>query len=348
MSHFRNPQGHRLVYSLAVFGCIFAVAVIGLGAFTRLADAGLGCPDWPGCYGHLLWPIQEHSIEQANQAWPEMPVDHTKTWPEMVHRYFAASLGLIVFSLVILTFRGRRAGAPFKLALFLLAFVILQGLFGKWTVTLRLWPQVVTAHLLGGFTTLCLLWLLALRLSHREFRVTTEARTQVRRLGWLAAIGLLIVTAQVALGGWTTSNYAAVACPDFPRCQGQWLPKMDLERGFDVFQSVGPNYLGGMMDNQARVAIHVVHRVGAMITALYLLFLCGLLLRSGIGWACRLALVIGAALVMQVSLGIGNIVLGFPTAVAVAHNLGGALLLLTLVTLVYCCVAARKSGYPYA
>jgi len=320
---------------LALFGACFAVLVIILGAFTRLADAGLGCPDWPGCYGHLLWPNEAEEIARANLAFPDAPVELDKTWPEMVHRYLATTLGVITIALVFLAWRQRQQGQPLKLPVFLLGFIILQGLFGMWTVTLKLWPQVVTAHLLGGFVTLSLLWLLAMRLSNWRWLVSDTELPAILRLRSWVLVGLLILFAQIALGGWTTSNYAAVACPDLPVCQGQWWPTMDWRAGFDIAQQVGPNYLGGVMDNEARVAIHMAHRLGAIITTIYLAVLCFGLWRLPISGGKRMSLCIGSLLVVQLALGLGNILFHFPLSVAVAHNAVGALLLLAMVTLCY-------------
>ena len=325
MTTLRKPG-----FRLALFGVALAGGVIALGAFTRLVDAGLGCPDWPGCYGHLLWPDEAHEIAAANAAYPDMPVELDKTWPEMVHRYFAAGLGLVAVALAGLAWRHRGPGQPLKLPLFLLGLVVLQGLFGMWTVTLKLWPQVVTAHLLGGFATISLFWLLALRLDGRHPHLEAAQRDRFRPL---ALAGLLVVVAQVALGGWTTSNYAAVACPDLPVCQGRWIPPMDFAAGFDIFQAVGPNYLGGVMTNDARVAIHMSHRVGAVVTLLYVGWLSLALLRSGSPTLRNMGRAVGAVLVVQFCLGLGNILFKFPLAMTVSHNVVGALLLLTLVTL---------------
>lgn len=336
MSLLQSPRRKKPGFRLALLGCVLAVVVVGLGAFTRLVDAGLGCPDWPGCYGHVLWPIAPENIERANAAWPDTPVDHSKTWPEMVHRYFATLLGVITIGLVWIAVRNRhRPAQPIKLPLFLLAFIILQGLFGMWTVTLKLWPQVVTAHLLGGFTTFALLWLLANRLGNWRWRFADRELLRVASLKPWAVVGLIVVALQIFLGGWTTSNYADVACPDFPTCQGQWWPAMDFSHGFNIFQSVGPNYLGGMLDNEGRMAIHYTHRLGALVTAAYLLFLAVKMWRTQIGEVRRMAIAIVAILIVQVLLGIGNVVLQFPISVAVAHNLGGAVLLLALVTLIH-------------
>ena len=329
---FNTPENRKPGFRIALFGAVLAVGVIVLGAFTRLVDAGLGCPDWPGCYGHLLWPDEAEEIAAANAAYPDMPVELDKTWPEMVHRYFAAGLGLVAIALAGMAWRRRGPGQPLKLPLFLLAFIILQGLFGMWTVTLKLWPQVVTAHLLGGFATISLFWLLVLRLDNQHRPLDGALQNRFKPL---AMAGLLVVVAQIALGGWTTSNYAAVACPDLPVCQGQWIPPMDFAAGFDIFQSVGPNYLGGTMTNEARVAIHISHRLGAIVTLLYVGWLSLALLRCGSPLLRDMGRAVGAVLVLQFCLGLGNVLFKFPLVVTVSHNAVGALLLLTLVTLNY-------------
>jgi cytochrome c oxidase assembly protein subunit 15 len=332
---FNDPQQRMPSFRLALCGVFLALAVIALGAFTRLVDAGLGCPDWPGCYGHLLWPDSSHEIAAAEEAFPHAPVELDKTWPEMVHRYFASSLGLLAIGLVVLAWRNRGPGQPLKLPVFLLLFVILQGLFGMWTVTLKLWPQVVTAHLLGGFTTLSLLWLLTLRLNNARWQFNAGELKAARALRPLAMLGLLVVIAQITLGGWTTSNYAAVACPDLPTCQAQWWPAMDFSSGFNVFQEVGPNYLGGALDNDARVAIHMSHRIGAILTLVVVALLAWRLIGVGHARLRRQGQVIAGVLLLQFCLGLGNILFNFPLMTTVSHNLVGALLLLTLVNLNY-------------
>src|SRR5262245_10413101 len=235
---------------IAAIGVALAFTVVVLGAYTRLMDAGLGCPDWPGCYGFLVVPGPGNTAA-AQARFPHAPIEAHKAWPEMVHRYFAGGLGLLILAIAVVSLRNRATGAPVKLPLLLVLLVVLQAAFGMWTVTLKLWPQVVTTHLLGGFATLTLLWVLWLRLD--------PPPALPRSLRPHAAIGLAVVIAQVMLGGWTTSNYAALACPDFPTCQGHWWPPMDAADGFDVFQDIGPNYLGGLLDNSARVAIHMGH-----------------------------------------------------------------------------------------
>lgn len=316
-------------YRFALFATVLAVVVVLLGAYTRLTHAGLGCPDWPGCYGFIGVPMSEHTQTLAEARFPEAPVEVAKGWYEMVHRYFAGSLGLVILGLAIQALRRRNEmGQPLKLPLLLLGLVMLQAAFGMWTVTLKLWPQVVTAHLLGGFATLSLLFLLTLRLSGK----TAALANLPARLRSLAALGLLLVIGQIALGGWVSSNYAAVACVDLPTCHGEWWPAMDFANGFHLTQHIGPNYLGGQLDSDARTAIHMTHRLGALLVTLVLLLLAWQLKRHGLG---RLAGLLLLALAVQVSLGISNVVFHLPLLVAVAHNLGGAALLVTLVLINY-------------
>jgi len=304
---------------------VLAFAVVVLGAYTRLKDAGLGCPDWPGCYGYLSVPGAAANVETAEARFPHAPFEAHKAWPEMVHRYFAGTLGLLILAVAVLAIRGRNERTPLRLPLALLLLVIVQGAFGMWTVTLKLWPQVVATHLLGGFATLSLLWLMYLRLS------PTAA---IPFALWPhAAIALVAVVLQVMLGGWTTSNYAALACPDFPTCHGAWWPQMDAAAGFDVFQDIGPNYLGGLLDNTARIAIHMGHRIGAL---LVFLAVGSLAIRMfAIASARRLGIAVAVLLLVQIALGILNVVLTLPLPVATAHNGTGALLLLGVITVNY-------------
>lgn len=319
-------------------GFIFAVAalalgfvVVILGAYTRLVHAGLGCPDWPGCYGFFSVPRSEAAIELAQMRFPDDPVESFKAWAEMIHRYAATLLGMVIMGLAIFAITQRkRPGYPTGLSIGLLVLVICQGLFGMWTVTLKLWPQVVTAHLLGGFATLSLLLLLCLRLSGR-LPVLPDARA-LGSLRTLAVATLLVVIGQITLGGWTSSNYAAVACVDLPTCHGEWWPDMNFSAGFNVFQEIGPNYLGGMLDGPGRTAIHFTHRIGAVITSILVLLLAWRLVRAGLG---KLAALLTLALVTQVGLGITNVLAHLPLAVAVAHNAVGAVLLLVMVTVNY-------------
>lgn len=337
-----------LGFRFALAATALCVVVVVLGAFTRLVDAGLGCPDWPGCYGHLTWPTTDEHVRAAEALFPEAPVEHDKTWPEMVHRYFAGTLGLVILGLAIATqrwaMRERHQSWPRWHTLGLLLLVIVQAAFGMWTVTLKLWPQVVTAHLLGGFATLGLLWLLAQRFSTWRWRLSAAALAGLQRLKPLVYLALAVVIVQIALGGWVSSNYAALACVDFPRCHNEWWPAMDFIHAFNFAQTVGPNYLGGLLEGEARTAIHVSHRIGALVVTLVLALLCWRLWRLPAAVARRQALVIALVLVLQIALGVSNILASLPLAVAVAHNAVGALLLLTLITLTHRLVTAQSVG----
>ncbi len=296
-----------------------------LGAYTRLVDAGLGCPDWPGCYGFFSVPETPEELALAQSLYPDAPVEADKAWWEMIHRYFAAGLGAVVLAIAVGAMRNPDTAGPRKLPLILLAMVILQGAFGAWTVTLKLWPQVVTAHLLGGFATLSLLWLLAMRLGMgKSWRVPYELKN-------LARLGLVLLVLQIALGGWVSSNYAALACPDFPTCGGQWVPEMDFVQGFNLAQTVGPNYLGGLLESDARVAIQFTHRVGAVLVFLVI----GLLVVRLVLAGSELGVPLGLLLAVQILLGILNVILILPLGNATAHNAVGALLLLAMVTVNY-------------
>jgi cytochrome c oxidase assembly protein subunit 15 len=323
---------------LVTFTLLFGFVVVGLGAFTRLVDAGLGCPDWPGCYGFLTIPVSPERVERAEARFPDAPVEFEKALWEMVHRYVAGVLGILIAAIAVVAYRERRRYTvlttsaasdierlPLALPFALVILVIWQAAFGAWTVTLKLWPQIVTTHLLGGFATLSLLWLLLLRLG-------VGAHWQVpARLAPHAMLALVLVILQIALGGWVSSNYAALACHDFPTCHGDWWPAMNMREGFNLAQSVGPNYLGGMLESDARVAIHFAHRLGALVI---LLVVGALIWRM---WKARsmLALPLAGALAIQLLLGVLNIVLVLPLAVATLHNLFGAVLLLTLVAVNY-------------
>ncbi|PKM32681.1 MAG: cytochrome B [Gammaproteobacteria bacterium HGW-Gammaproteobacteria-12] len=319
---------HKPGYRLALFATLLTVVVVLLGAYTRLTHAGLGCPDWPGCYGFLGVPMSEHKQAIAEARFPDAPVEVAKGWYEMIHRYFAGALGLVILVIAADAVRRRAEPTqPLKLPLAILALVILQGAFGMWTVTLQLWPQVVTAHLLGGFATLSLLTLLTLRLSGRFAPLQLPGRLRA-----LAAACLLLVIGQITLGGWVSSNYAAVACVDLPTCHGEWWPAMDFGKGFHLTQHIGPNYLGGQLDSDARTAIHMSHRIGALLVTLALLVLAW---RLHVARLTRLAGLLVLALALQIGLGISNVIFHLPLLVAVAHNAGGAALLLVMVLINY-------------
>ncbi len=345
----RAPKA-RAMANWATFSVLLAVVVIMLGAWTRLVDAGLGCPDWPGCYGFITVPQSDSHIAIANARFPDTPVDVAKGWPEMIHRYAAGTLGLVVFGLAATAIRQRRSGVPFKLPLFIAAFILLQGAFGMWTVTLKLWPQVVALHLLGGFTTLSLLTLLVFRLrkfSAGQTAPSTAAPSEPNKAEkstsilagfrpWLFG-GLLLIVMQIALGAWTAANYAAVACTELPTCQGQWWPDgMDFQHGFDITQHVGPNYLGGQLTADGRVAIHVTHRVGALVVLGYFAVLLILIRRRDHNRKLQGPMgLVAAALVAQITLGLANVMFYIPLPIAVAHNAMGAGLLLSVIYLIW-------------
>ncbi|MDO3387747.1 COX15/CtaA family protein [Gilvimarinus sp. SDUM040013] len=329
-------------FRLALIATALASIVVVLGAFTRLADAGLGCPDWPGCYGHLTWPTTAEHVEAAEALFPEAPVEHDKTWPEMVHRHFAGTLGLLILGVTIFTWRKAAttgAALPRWHTLGLLILVIIQAAFGMWTVTLKLWPQVVTAHLLGGFATLSMLWLLAQRLGPWHWQ--TDQLRMLTGLKPLVVLGLFFVIVQIALGGWVSSNYAALACTDFPTCHGEWWPEMDVARGFNLTQTIGPNYLGGLLEGDARTAIHMAHRMGAIVVTVTLLLLLRRLFKVRV--ARSMTFVLLGVLLLQIVLGITNVLAHLPLAVAVAHNAVGAVLLLCMVTLTHRVFTAQSS-----
>ena len=307
-----------------------------MGAYTRLSDAGLGCPDWPGCYGHLLGiPDSSAEIESANQAFPERVVESGKAWKEMIHRYMAEGLGLLIVILAIIAIRNRKdTQQALWLPIALVGFVIFQGLLGMWTVTLLLKPVIVMLHLLGGLSILALLWWLVLG-SSQPVPVQRNPLTPV------LVIGLLLLAIQILLGGWTSANYAALACPDFPTCQGKWWPPTDFKEGFIFWRGLEQNYEFGVLDNPARTAIHLSHRLFAIVVAVFWLLLLMRIMKRGTSSNMRqLAMITLLLLLAQIGLGVSNVVMKLPISVAVMHNGGAALLLLSVVTLIF---YARRS-----
>ncbi len=325
------------VHRLAVIAAIVAFVVIALGAYVRLSHAGLGCPDWPGCYGQLTWPVDPAEVESANQAFPERPVETGKAWREMVHRYLAGILVLLVLAMNVLAWRGRVARATRWIAGGLLALILFQAALGMWTVTLKLKPIVVMAHLMGGLATFSLLLWLAWRTGvprddHPAF--------VFRRSRPLILAGLLVLIGQLALGGWTSANYAALVCPDFPTCQQSYWPEMNFGEGFVLWREIGVDYEGGVLDLPSRTAIHMTHRIGAVVVFLLLGLLTLRLMASAA--TRRSGALLGVVLTTQVALGILNVLLFLPLPNAVAHNAVGALLLATMLWLLY--RSGREAG----
>lgn len=324
-----------LFFKMAFAATCLAYVVILLGAYTRLADAGLGCPDWPGCYGHVGVPKHVDDVAAANQAYPERPVEAAKAWKEMIHRYFASTLGLMIFAIGIIAIKKRKeSNHAFKLPLFLMALVVFQGMLGMWTVTIKLNPTIVMSHLMGGMTTLSILWWLTLR-SGRLFKTEQIKNLNMSALKTPALIGLVVVVLQVMLGGWTSSNYAALHCVEFPTCTGgEYLPAMNFSEGFTLWHGIEQNFEFGIMSNEARIAIHTTHRIGAVVTALFVIWLgLKLLLTPAYKPLKNAGIALLAVVTLQFILGVSNVVLSLPLLVAVAHNGGGALLILTMVTL---------------
>ena len=324
MSVARARPGYRRLAALAVG---FALVVVVFGAFVRLSNAGLSCPDWPTCYGRLTWPEHEAEIASANQAFPERPVESGKAWREQVHRFLAGGLIVATFALAAWSWRRRREpGHPWKVPLAAALLIVFQALLGMWTVTWKLKPIVVMAHLLGGMATFALLvWTFA-----RARGAPRQAAS--RALAPLIAIGLALLVLQLALGGWTSSNYAAFACgTDFPKCLDRWWPATDFREAFVLWRGIGVDYEGGVLDGPARVAIQLAHRMFAVVLAAYLLVLGHRCLRTP-AWRAQGATLL-ALLVLQLALGVANVMAGLPLWIAVLHNGVAALLLATLVAM---------------
>ena len=364
---------YRHFHRIAWLAVALALCVIVFGAFVRLSNAGLSCPDWPTCYGKAAWPTHAEQIVD-HVATDIRPVEPSKAWREQFHRHIAAGLGLLVFALALLAARKRRFGLArvigsatlvaiaiplymqgqhlassvlvviaeatllwaalrwsnldhARSAVLTLAVIIFQAMLGMWTVTWLLKPVVVMGHLLGGLLTFSLLTWMAWRATDIPIRVGDAAK--LRRL---LVIGLVLLGVQIALGGWTSANYAALACgTDFPKCAGAWWPAHDFREGFVLWRGIGVDYEGGILDNQARVAIQLAHRLMALLVFGHVLALAIRLLRSpGLrGWGTLLGLLLFA----QIGLGIANVLLSLPLHVAVLHNAGATALLFVLVSL---------------
>ena len=321
----------RWIRSLALAGLVLCFSVVVLGAYVRLTTAGLGCPDWPGCYGHIT-PPSHLDIAENNQVFPNKPIDEGKAWREMIHRYAASTLGLICVALAVLAFVTRRQRLiSLPLAWGLVGIIVFQGLLGMLTVTWQVTPLVVTGHLLFGLTTLSLLWWLWLSLQQRN----SSGDPNSARLVWqLTLIGLIALIVQIALGGWTSTNYADIACPDFPRCQDAWWPNSDFRDAFILWRGLGVNYEGGVLSIPARVAIHLTHRMGAIVAALTLtLAAVTAIRRKASSTYVSAAYAVLAALILQLTIGITMVLRGFPLSLATAHTAGAALLLLSVLAL---------------
>jgi heme a synthase len=319
---------------LVAFTTVLTFLLIMLGAFVRLTDAGLGCPDWPGCYGKLTPTHAAEEIAQAVeiQGGTHGPVSMPKAWKEMAHRYVATFLGFLIIGIMVMAWRKR---AELKqspaLATWLFFAVCLQGAFGAWTVTMLLKPAIVTGHLIGGMTILGMLtWL--------WLRQTNNARTvapphDMGNLRLLARVGFVAVAAQIILGGWVSTNYAAVVCTDFPTCQGSFWPHMEFKDAFHIVRHLGETPEGEILNVASLTAIHFIHRIGALVVTGILGLLAFALWRNP--GTKPLAIKLVAVLALQIAMGIGNVVFQLPLWLAVAHNGGAALLLVTLILVNY-------------
>jgi cytochrome c oxidase assembly protein subunit 15 len=318
---------------LVLVSIFLTIVVIILGAYTRLTDAGLGCPDWPGCYGQIVVPQTEALIEAANLAFPDRPVESEKAWNEMIHRYFASALGVLILIIFVVALSSRKQGKsrPVKLPFLLLVLVCFQGALGYFTVSLNLSPAVVMGHLLGGFSVLSGLFILYLRLNN--FRIP-GGDPNIRRLAKFGVLGIILLVGQIALGGWTSANYASLACTELPICQGNWTEKLDVGGAFSV--PTAENYEFGAHSYEERMTIHITHRFGAIIVILYLCWLAvALYQKADSGIVKRMATLMVIVLGVQIGLGISNVVYALPLIVATMHNAVAACLLLVMILLTY-------------
>ncbi len=326
------------------FSLLLAFIVVALGAYTRLTDAGLGCPDWPSCYGQLTVP-QTDEIAEAQLKFPDHPIEPEKAWNEMIHRYIAGLLGICIGVLFVWGVLVRRALRFRRHLALLFIVVVFQALLGMWTVTLSLMPIIVLAHLLGGFATTSLLFLLFLR--DTQYQVCVRANA-VSYLKVLAVISFIVLLMQISLGAWTSANYAALVCSEFPFCQGDWQGDFSFYPAFSPIQAEALSYEYGILDHSARTSIHVSHRIGALVTSIlltcffFLQFICAykgvLKAVSALGFLL---------LCIQVSLGISNVVFHLPIYIAVLHNLVALLLLCCLIYSIYS-LLRRSTGLCYA
>lgn len=313
---------------LVMLGAVLALCVVVLGAYVRLTDAGLGCPDWPGCYGELTVPESEAAILNAQTAYPHSTIEVGKAWREMAHRYLAGTLGLVVLAVFVLGWRVKNEiRTSVWVPTFLVVLIVFQALLGMWTVTMLLKPAIVSSHLLGGMTTLAVLTWLA----HRHWGNYSASLQLSNNLKFAIRFALLILFMQIFLGGWTSTNYAALACTDFPTCHGVMVPEMNFKDAFHLVRDLGQSADGGVLTLASITAIQWTHRVGALITLIYLGILAlNVLKYQPLKWF-GIALI--AALLAQISLGIANLILHLPLVLAVAHNFGAAVLVVILVTL---------------
>ncbi len=311
---------------IVLVSVILTLCVVVFGAYVRLTDAGLGCPDWPGCYGTLTVPESIEAITKAQQIYPDSPVESTKAWIEMIHRYLAGVLGILILIIGYTSYKKREEIAvPVALPIFLVLLLLMQAALGMWTVTMLLQPTIVTLHLLGGMSILGILTFIA----HRHLGSVNHNISINSSLLFAIRFSLVLLFLQIMLGGWTSTNYAALACTDYPTCHGAMVPAMDFKNAFSIFRELGLTIEGESLSLEALHAIQWVHRVGAIILSVYLVIMAiSLSAYPGIRFYKNLLLVV---LAIQFIIGIANLLLHLPLALATAHNLGAALLVIILV-----------------
>ena len=311
---------------IVLVSVILTLCVVVFGAYVRLTDAGLGCPDWPGCYGTLTVPESIEAITKAQQIYPDSPVESTKAWIEMIHRYLAGVLGILILIIAYTSYKKREEIAvPVALPVFLVLLLLMQAALGMWTVTMLLQPTIVTLHLLGGMSILGILTFIA----HRHLGSVNNNISINSGLLFAIRLSLVLLFLQIMLGGWTSTNYAALACTDYPTCHGAMVPAMDFKNAFSIFRELGLTIEGESLSLEALHAIQWVHRVGAIILSVYLVIMAiSLSAYPSIRFYKNLLLVV---LAIQFIIGIANLLLHLPLALATAHNLGAALLVIILV-----------------
>lgn len=322
---------------------LLTLIVIGLGAFTRLIDAGLGCPDWPGCYGHLVVPMNESTREIIKLIYPETPLVSYKAWAEMIHRYAVSGLSLFIVAVILFIFIRAREKLNVFCAVSLIFLLIYQILLGRWTVTLKLLPIVVTQHLLGGFLILSFLWIILLN-SFSSPKRTVESNL----LPLFAFFGIVLLLLQIFLGAWTSTNYASLSCPDFPFCMNHESVPLHFAEAFNLKSPLDTNYEGGVLSEQSRQTIHMVHRVGALILTTYIIcffsFFYETLKQSRV--LMGISYIIFGLVMVQISLGISNVMFKLPLMTAIGHNLVASFLLLAFISLTFYSVVSRKKNLP--
>jgi len=308
---------------LLLFSTFLTLCVVVFGAYVRLTDAGLGCPDWPGCFGTLTVPESEIAIKEAQTSYPGSIVEVGKAWIEMIHRYLAGTLGLLVLLITILAYKIRdEIKVKFILPLSILVLITFQAALGMWTVTELLKPIIVTAHLIGGMTILGLLTYM----THRHIGAISNSVIINPKITPFIRFSLVLLFFQIMLGGWTSTNYAALACTDFPTCHGSFFPDMDFKNGFNIFRELGMTTSGEGLSIQALQAIQWVHRVGAIILTVYFIFVAFLLKEYPSASFYRNILLL--VLFFQIIVGIANLVFYLPLFLATLHNLLAALLVI--------------------